>query len=94
MPAVKDNRRTMPPKRKIDTKRYSGRVAARVRALREERGWLVQDLAKAVNDLLIKPVAVSTVHGWDNGSSKIDPDLYPTLARVFGLKLSEFLPLK
>lgn len=90
---LKDNRR-MPPKRKIDTKRYSGRVAARMRALREERGWLVRELAVEINRLLppAKRVEASTVHGWDNGNRTIDPDLYPTIARVFSLSIAEFLP--
>lgn len=86
----------MPPKRKIDTTKYSGRIAARLRKLREERGWLVNDLAAAINRLLPadQRVAVSTVHHWDNGGRRLDPDLYPIVARAFGLTVAEFLPLK
>lgn len=95
MLALKDNRH-MPPKRKINTKHYSGRIAARVRALREERGWLVGDLAAALNRLLPPDdrVAVSTVHHWDNGGRNLPPDLYPFMAKVFGLTIAEFLPPK
>lgn len=86
----------MPPKRKIDTTRYSGRIAARLRSLREERGWLVGKLAEEINRLLPADsrVAVSTVHHWDNGGRKLDPDLYPILAKVFGMTVAEFLPKK
>lgn len=96
MTAVKDNRRPMPPKRKIDTTKYSGRIAARLRALREERGWTVATLAEEINRHLPEgqEAAPSTAHSWENGSRKIDPDLYPVLARVFRMKLYEFLPAK
>jgi len=84
LPAKKPPRRTT----------YSLRVAARVRELREERGWLVNELAARINRGRAKDdrLAVSTIHSWDNGSRKIDPDFYPTLARAFGLPLFEFLP--
>jgi len=96
MPRLADTKRPMPPKRKIDTTKYSGRIAARVRALREERGWTVAKLAEEINRHLSEEEAAapSTAHSWENGSRKIDPDLYPVLARVFRMKLYEFLPAK
>jgi ribosome-binding protein aMBF1 (putative translation factor) len=88
--------RELPAKKPVDRKTYSGRVAARVRELREERGWRVADLVERINHrrrrVKAKEFPQSTVHGWDNGSRKIDPDLYPLLAAVFGVSVREFLP--
>lgn len=87
---------TMPAKRPVPTDTYSQRVSARLRALREERGWLVADLAERINRHLPEGegFATSTIHGWDNGNKKIDPDTYPILAKVLGVKLLEFLPAR
>lgn len=90
------SRAAMPSEREIDTKTFSGRVAARLRTLRKAKGWNVPELTKAINSRLEADdeVAQSTVHGWDNGNRKIDPDYYPMLARLFGLSVAEFLPKK
>lgn len=86
---------SMPAKTEIDTSTYSGRVAARLRELREARGWTVAELQERINTRIAKArrVAQSTVHGWDNGSRKIDPDFYPVLASVFGKPVRSFLPV-
>lgn len=87
---------SMPAKAEIDTSTYSGRVAARLRALRESHGWTVADLRRHINARLPKEqqLAVSTAHSWDNGTRTIDPDFYPLLARLFGLTVRKFLPAK
>lgn len=86
----------MPSEREIDTSTYSGRVAARLRTLRKERDWTISTLTEAINRRLKgdAKVAASTVHGWDNGNRKIDPDYYPMLATIFGLTVADFLPKK
>lgn len=85
---------SMPAKAEIDERTYSGRVAARLRELREAKGWTVAEVQERINAGLRKDkrVAQSTVHGWDNGSRKIDPDYYPLLAQVFRLTVRAFLP--
>lgn len=85
---------SMPPKSDIDTSTFSGRVAARLRELREAKGWTVAELQERINNRLAKErrVAQSTVHGWDNGSRKIDPDLYPLLASIFQKSVRTFIP--
>lgn len=92
---LNQNRRAkMPAKKPVATDNYSGRVAARLRALREERGWTVADLAERLNRQLPKDkrVANSTLHSWDNGSRTADPDYYPAFAKVFGLSIRGLLP--
>lgn len=90
------NRAAMPSARDVDTSTYSGRIASRLRTLRGDKGWNVAELTKQINARLQagERVAQSTVHGWDNGNRKIDPDYYPLLARLFGLSVAEFLPKK
>lgn len=85
---------SMPPKSNIDTSTYSGRIAARIRELREARGWTVKELANRINAAGGSNLANSTVHGWDNGSRSIDCDFLPTVAKVFGLSVRSFLPVK
>ncbi len=84
--------RPMPAKAEIDTSTYSGRVSARIRKLRELRGWTVADLADKINHRTTKSLANSTIHGWDNGSRKVDPDFYPIIAAAFGIPIRKFLP--
>jgi transcriptional regulator with XRE-family HTH domain len=85
---------SMPPKVEIDTATYSGRVSARIRKFREERGWTVAELASRINHRTALSLAKSTIHGWDNGSRKVDPDYYPEIAAAFGLTVRKFLPAR
>ena len=93
---LKNTRRAVPAKKPVPTDTYSGRVASRLRTLREDRGWTVADLAERLNRLLPeeKRIANSTLHAWDNGSRTADPNYYPALAKVFGLTVLGFLPGK
>lgn len=69
-----------------DLSTYSGRVAARVRALREKRRMAVDDLADDIG------VAVQTMYGYENGKSRIPTDLLPAFAKAFGMSVRAFLP--
>jgi transcriptional regulator with XRE-family HTH domain len=96
--ASKDRRTSrgsaVPAKKDVKTDTYSGRVAARLRELRDAKGWTVLELTEKINLQLRKDkrVAPSTVHGWDNGSRKLDPDMYPVVAAVFRMSVRHFLP--
>lgn len=85
---------TMPPKKEIDISTYSGRIAQRMRDLRAKKGWTVADLLERVNRDLPEDarIAQPTLHGWDQGKRKIDPDYYPAIASAFGLSIKGFLP--
>jgi ribosome-binding protein aMBF1 (putative translation factor) len=73
-----------------DTRTYSGKIAARVRELREAKGWTVQDLADRIG------VTDGAAYAYENGDATIPPDLYPKLAKVLGCKPphSFFPPLR
>lgn len=71
-----------------DTKTYSGRIAHRVRSLRESKAMTVEGLATKVG------VGAGAMYAYESGSRTIPPDLYPALARALGCKLPEFFPQK
>lgn len=81
-------RRPFVSRRRVEPnlKTYSGRVAARVRALRDKRGWAAEDLAKKIG------VPVKTLYSYESGDRVISPDLYPNLAEAFGMSVRAFLP--
>lgn len=67
-------------RREVDTTVYSGRLAERVRQLREAKGLSVEELADRVG------FATMTVYQWESGYRQINPDCYPALAKALGCK--------
>ncbi len=84
-----------PAKKQVEANTYSKRIAVRLRELREQRGWLVEKLTFEINANLqdgLKPVAQSTVHGWDNGTRKVDHNYLPVIARAMKITIAHLLP--
>lgn len=74
-------------RKEVDQSTYSGRVAARLRLLREKAGKTVPEMAKAVG------VAESTYYQYENGHrSDISLDLLPKIASVLGISVRTVLP--
>lgn len=88
------NGRAMPAKKPVSTDSYSGRISARLRELREARGWTVAEVVERLNRHLPKDrrIANSTFHGWDSGARKVDPDYYPELAETLGVGVRSLMP--
>lgn len=87
--------RMSPAKRTIEGETYSKLIAKRMRELREKRGWGVDKLTAEINRYLsngLTRVAQSTVHGWDNGARKVNPDYYPAIARAYRMSIKSFMP--
>lgn len=74
----------------VDTSTYTGKLAARVRQLREDKGFSIEDLADRVG------ISAQTMYAYEANRRAIDPDLYPKLAKALGAKTLEdfFPPLK
>ena len=71
----------------VDSSTYSGKIAVRIRALREARGLSVEELADKAG------IEVKTLYSWESGHRDINPNNYPRLARALGCKsLEEFFP--
>jgi ribosome-binding protein aMBF1 (putative translation factor) len=73
-------------KREPDLTTYSGRVASRLRELREAKGWPVEKLAEKLG------IKVRALYAYESGTRTLDPDLYPDVADAFRMKLHDFLP--
>lgn len=82
------------PKKEPNEETYSGRVALRLRQLREARGWSVKELHEHLKDAG-RPVPVSTIYAYELGSSAngvdLPLDLIPIYAEAFGFKTASGL---
>lgn len=72
----------------VDQSTYSGRVAVRLRELREKAGKTVPEMAKALK------VPVTTYYNWENGTANIPFDSIPRLCDVLGIPCRTFFPQK
>ncbi len=70
----------------VDVSSYPGKLAVRVRQLREKSGLTVAELADEMG------VAVSTVYAWESNARRIPARYYPKLAEFFELTAGRFFP--
>lgn len=71
----------------VDESTYSGRLAVRVRMLREAKGLTVESLADKLG------CTVAALYTYEQGTRGIPLDLCPKLAKVLGCKsVDEFFP--
>jgi transcriptional regulator with XRE-family HTH domain len=70
----------------VDDSTYSGRLALRVRELREAKGWTVQKLAEKAG------ISDKAMYAYENGTRGIPVDLFPALAKALGASVDEFFP--
>ena len=69
-----------------DTTMYSGKFAARLRALREKAGLSVEDLVKATG------IPRGTLYNWEAGIRMPPIDTFPILAKALKVKVRTLLP--
>jgi len=74
-----------PRKKEPDMSTYSGRLAARLRHLRELAGLSVSEVLEQLDAAGIK-VAMSAYYSWEAGTRQVPLDIAPALAPIFGLK--------
>lgn len=74
------------PRKKFSTRSYSGKLAARITALRDERHMTVEAFAHAVG------VSPQTVYSWECNRTTPHMDDLPRLAKVFGIPIAELMP--
>ena len=74
------------PRNTVDTSTYSGRFAARMRALREKTGMTIPELAEKTG------VSVATLYSWENASrSPVNDDLL-NVAKGLNVNVRNLLP--
>ena len=74
------------PRKPITKRTYSGRMAIRLRTLRESSGKSGASIADAIG------VPRITYYKWESGENKIDADYFPKLAKVLGVTSDAFFP--
>jgi transcriptional regulator with XRE-family HTH domain len=70
----------------VDQSTYSGRVAVRLRELRERAGKTVPEMAKSLR------IPVTTYYNYENATANIPFDLIPPLCKVLGVSCRKFFP--
>ena len=78
-----------PARKEPDTRFYAGRLAARLRMLREKAGYTPQEVAEAVG---VK--SLRTIYDWESGNSQPQITQLPVLAEIYGIKIRTILPEK
>jgi len=69
-----------------DTSTYSGRLAARVRELREKEGWTVPEMAEAVG------IATTTLYEYESNRRAFPVDIVVKIAEQLGKNPGIFFP--
>ncbi|NOX54238.1 MAG: helix-turn-helix domain-containing protein [Planctomycetes bacterium] len=83
-----------PARKEPDVSTYSGRVAKRLRELRDERGWPAEKVVERLNRFGYR-IVLSKYYHWEGGRSKVDLNAVPALLKTFRLRdASEFFPPK
>jgi transcriptional regulator with XRE-family HTH domain len=94
MVALAKNGRAMARQQKEpDTAQFSGRIAVRIRTMREAAGLSVEELAELISKAGYV-VAAPTLYHWENGNRRPDLDAMPAIAKALRVPLVEFLPKK
>ena len=70
----------MPARKEPDTRFYAGRLAVRLRSLREKTGLAPEEIAEKMG------VSLATVYNWESGYSFPKTEQLLLLANVLGLK--------
>jgi transcriptional regulator with XRE-family HTH domain len=81
------------PRKEPDQSRYSGRLAKRLRTLRDAAGVDIDDLAEKLTKAGY-PVSTPTLYAWESGRLQIQLDALPYLAKALKVKVSDLLPEK
>lgn len=79
------------PQKRPDESKFSGRLAARIRFLREKQGFSIDDFQVAIHATGL-PVGKSTVYAWENGNASLNPDHLPFIAEALGVSVRTLMP--
>lgn len=73
-------------RKEIDTKTYCGRLALRLKVLREKSKLTQEDVAEKIGS------TKKTVYNWESGISTPPYEMLPKLAEAFGVKVRTVIP--
>lgn len=72
---------------------YSGRLAVRIRELRDKKGWTTDEFAERLNRAGWETTPANVRH-WENGTSRPNLDALPFIAEALGVKVRNLLPME
>ena len=75
----------MPPKKQVDTSTYMGRIAVRLRMLREGAGLTVDELSAKLVAAGVQAKS-RAVYAWEQGQNPVHLAALPVLAKLYKLK--------
>lgn len=78
-------------KKEPDLSTYSGRVAARLRALREGKRLSPEDMVDRLGERGIR-LTITSYYRYESGTHSLPLDYLPDVAHVFGMTVRAFLP--
>lgn len=83
----------MSPPRRVDAdeSKYSGRVARRIRELRESKGLTAADMVEKMAMHGFHVTRAAYTH-WETGRGKPHWDALPALAKALGVKIRDLIP--
>lgn len=76
-----------------DTTRYGGRLALRIRELREAAGLTVEQLAERITKAGYT-TKTPTLYHWQNGTREPNIDALPAIARALKVSIADLMPEK
>ncbi|MFH5806433.1 helix-turn-helix domain-containing protein [Alienimonas sp. DA493] len=79
------------PPKEPDLTTYAGRLGARLRGLREKRGWTVEEFRERLHEAGLS-VRGGTVRSWERGDRTPPAETFPHLAATFGVAPGDLLP--
>ena len=83
-----------PARKEPDVSTYSGRVAKRLRELRDRAGLSVPELLERL-DRYGYSLSLQGYYKWENGRAKVDLDAVPALSKALRLKrIKDLFPAK
>lgn len=82
-----------PAPKPIDESEYSGRLAVRLRKLREKAGLSVEQACKRIEEAGY-PISPQTYYGWENGRRQPNWDALPALAKALRTSIRAVVPIK
>jgi len=82
-----------PAKKEVDMTTYSGRIAAKMRIVREKKQLDAAKVAKRMTKFGW-PITMAAYRHWENGTRKQNVDAIPYIAKALGVKPHDILPEK
>ena len=79
------------PHKTPDTSTYAGRLAERIRKLRERAGLSIGDAAKRITKAGYS-ISASGVYKWENGQAVIPATAFLSVASAYGCKPRNLIP--